>query len=103
MPDRDGQAPHDSHVQPDGGRAFDADPTQICRVERFQKRRRRAVDLHVAVHLEVPAVDYDKQKAAYDIADDDQHVIQTGEDAEPDHPLPEDVVALEVEIKGLIV
>src|SRR5258705_3874416 len=51
----------------------------------------------------VPSIENERREYGNNIADDHQHVIQAGENSNPDHPLPDDVVSLKIEIKRLVI
>src|SRR6476646_2503784 len=57
----------------------------------------------MAINLEVSAIQDKRCEHRHDVADRHQHVIQPRKNPQPDHPFPDDVVTIEVEVKRFII
>lgn len=101
--ERNGKEMHDGDVEGDGGGAFEPDEAGVAGVDGFEKGGGGAIDGDVAFDAEVLAVENEGGDDGDRVAEDDEKVVEAGEDAEPDEPFPDEVVAFEVEIEGFVV
>ena len=92
-----GEEPEQAAVQQHDGQRLHADPRLVARVQRFEQRRRRAVEAHVGRSQERGP--HQRHQAA----ERDHGPVQPGENAVELHALPERAVLGKVEVERLVV
>src|SRR6185437_6212801 len=103
VPYRNSKEPDDRHVQHDRRASFQANPSQIRRIERLDERSRCPIDFDMIIDLEAAPIENERREYRDPIADHDQQIVQAGQDAHPNRPFPNHVVPLEIKVKGFVI